>query len=194
VQKGVQKWGNLLTKWILVVKCGNNIYIFELYKLNTSNLDIFFFGTFNCKADAKGRIMLPVALRNQVAPILKDGFFIKKSYLSECLELYPAYEWHRVMAELNEKSRFDEENLQFIRMYTAGLRQVEVDSTGRLLIPKDIISLGGITKEVVIAPIGKRLEIWDKKAYDESINASKEEKVELAKRVMLGKKPSGDVS
>jgi MraZ protein len=32
VLKGVQKWGNLLTKWILVVKCGNNIYIFELYK------------------------------------------------------------------------------------------------------------------------------------------------------------------
>ena len=151
-------------------------------------MDIYFFGTFNCKADAKGRIMLPVALRNQVAPILKDGFFIKKSYLSECLELYPAYEWHRVMAELNEKSRFDEENLQFIRMYTAGLRQVEV------LIPKDIISLAGISKEVVIAPIGKRLEIWDKKAYDESISATKEEKVKLAKRVMLGEKPSGDVS
>ena len=98
------------------------------------------------------------------------------------------------MAELNEKSRFDEENLQFVRMYTAGLRQVEVDATGRLLIPKDIISLAGISKEVVIAPIGKRLEIWDKKAYDESISATKEEKVKLAKRVMLGEKSEGDVS
>ncbi|MGC1515521.1 MAG: division/cell wall cluster transcriptional repressor MraZ [Maribacter sp.] len=157
-------------------------------------MDIYFFGTFNCKADAKGRIMLPVALRNQVAPILKEGFFIKKSYYSECLELYPAYEWNRVMAELNEKSRFDEENVQFIRMYTAGLRQVEVDATGRLLIPKDIISMAGITKDVVIAPIGKRLEVWDQMAYDKSISATKEEKVKLAKRVMLGEKSAGDVS
>ena len=98
-------------------------------------MDIYFFGVFNCKADAKGRVMLPVALRNQVTPILKEGFFIKKSYYKECLELYPAQEWHKVMAKLDENDRFDEENDDFIRMFTAGLRQVEVDATGRLLIP-----------------------------------------------------------
>lgn len=157
-------------------------------------MEIFFHGVFNCKADAKGRIMLPVALRNQVTPILKDGFFIKKAYYSECLELYPAYEWNRVMSELNEKSRFDEENIDFIRMYTAGLRQVEVDATGRLLIPKDVITMAGISKDVVIAPIGKRLEIWDKKLYDQSITATKEEKKALANRVMLGEKSGGGVS
>ena len=157
-------------------------------------MEIFFFGVFNCKADAKGRVMLPIALRNQVAPIMKDGFFIKKSYYSECLELYPAYEWNRVMAELNEKSRFEEENIDFVRMYTAGLRQVEMDSSGRLLIPKDVISMAGISKEVVIAPIGKRLEIWDKNSYNKAISASKEQKKELAKRVMSGDKPKGDVS
>jgi MraZ protein len=42
--------------------------------------------------------------------------------------------------------------------------------------------------------MGKRLEVWDKKAYDKSISATKEEKVQLAKRVMLGEKPTGDVS
>ena len=157
-------------------------------------MDIYFLGSFTCKADAKGRVKLPIALRNQMTPILKDGFYIKKSYYNECLELYPAYEWRRVMAELNEKSRFEEENVDFIRMFTDGLRQVEMDATGRLLIPKDVIGLVGITKEVKIAPIGKHLEIWDKAAYEKAITASKKDKKELARRVMVDGKSKPDVS
>ena len=75
------------------------IFIYLGYRNKPGSLDIFFFEVFNCKADAKGRVMLPVALRNQITPILKDGFYIKKSYYADCLELYPAHEWERVMAE-----------------------------------------------------------------------------------------------
>ena len=151
-------------------------------------MSAIFIGTFDCKADAKGRIMLPVALRNQMAPVLQEGFFVKKSYYSDCLELYPAKEWLRVMEELDEKSRFEEDNLSFRRMYTAGLRQVELDATGRLLIPKTITSLAGIVKEVKIAPMGKYMEIWDLAKYNESIYAPKEKKKTLANKVMSGKK------
>lgn len=156
-------------------------------------MELFFWGVFNCKADAKGRVMLPVSLRNQILPILNDGFVIKKSYYDECLELYPIKEWVNVMQELDDKSRYDDENIDFIRKFTAGLRQVEIDATGRLLIPKDVITLVGITKEVVLAPIRKHIEIWDKELYDGSIKATKEEKVKLAKRVWKGEKPN-DVS
>ena len=122
--------------------------------------------------------MLPVSLRSQIAPVLSNGFVIKRSYYEDCLELYPMNEWNTVMRELNELSRYEEENIDFIRKYTASLRQVEIDANGRLLIPKD-----GIKKNVVLAPIGKRIEIWDKDLYDARISASKEEKVSLAKRV-----------
>lgn len=151
-------------------------------------MDIIFFGTFDCKADAKGRVMLPVALRNQMSPVLKDGFFVKKSYYNDCLELYPAKEWYRVMQELDQKSRFDEDHLDFIRIYTDGLRQVELDATGRLLIPKSITGLVGITKEVKIAPMGKYMEIWDLKKYNDRVSATKEKKKTLAQKVMLDKK------
>ena len=156
-------------------------------------MELFFWGVFNCKADAKGRVMLPVSLRNQILPLLNDGFVIKKSYYDECLELYPIKEWVKVMQELDDKSRYDDENIDFIRKFTAGLRQVEIDATGRLLIPKDVITLVGITKEVVLAPIRRHIEIWDKDLYNESIKATKEEKVKLAKRVWKGEKPN-DVS
>ena len=79
-------------------------------------------------------------------------------------------------------------------MYTAGLRQIEVDANGRLLIPKDVIGMVGITKEIVIAPIGKHLEIWDKDTYEKAITATKEEKKALAKRVMSSNKNVDNVS
>ena len=177
-----------------MVKCGNNIYIFELYKQKPAILDIYFFGTFNCKADAKGRIMLPVSLRNQMTPILNEGFYIKKSYYSECLELYPAQEWNKVNAEFEGVSRFDDEAQSFIRMFRHGLRSVEVDNSGRLLINKDAIAMAGIKKDVIVVSMGKRIEIWDADTYENAISATKEEKKELAKRVMLGKNNNSDVS
>ena len=150
-------------------------------------MNIYFFGTYNCKADAKGRVMLPIALRNQMQPILKDGFYIKKSYYKDCLELYPAKEWEKVMGELDEKNRYDEEVDDFIRIFTAGLRPVEVDGTGRLLIAKEVMAMAGISKEVKIAPIRKHLEIWDLEVYEKAVIATKERKKELAGKVMLGK-------
>lgn len=138
--------------------------------------------------------MLPVALRNQMAPFLNGGFFIKKSYYNECLELYPSHEWNKVNEELGQNSRFDEEGQKFIRIFTDGLRQVEIDATGRLLIPKDVISMAGITKEVKIAPMGKHLEIWDKKTYEDAVTATKEEKKVLADKMVLRDKEKGNVS
>lgn len=157
-------------------------------------MDIYFFGTFNCKADAKGRIMLPVSLRNQMTPILNEGFYIKKSYYNDCLELYPAQEWHKVNAEFENTSRFDDDAQDFIRMFVDGLRGVEVDNNGRLLIPKDSITSANIGKEVKVVSMGKRLEIWDLQTYETVISATKEEKKELAARFRAKAKNIGNVS
>ena len=177
-----------------MVKCGNNIYIFELYKKNRPVLDIYFIGTFYCKADAKGRVMLPVALRNQVTPTIKDGFFIKKSYYDECLELYPSYEWNAIMANLNAKLGDSRKDREFKRKFTSGLRQVEIDATGRLLIPKDVIGLVDIKKEVVLAPMDKHIEIWDRASYDKNLESTPEEREQLAYEVRFAEKPHDDVS
>ncbi len=125
-------------------------------------------------------------------PVLNEGFVIKRSMYESCLELYPMSEWTTVMKELNSKSRYEKENVDFIRKFTAGVKPVEVDATGRLLIPKNLITTVGISKEVVLASIGKTIEIWDKDLYEESINSPAEEVAELARKVMLGKKSQDD--
>ena len=88
---------------------------------------------------------------------------------------------------MDQKSRYDEEVDDFIRMFTTGIRQVDMDNTGRLLIPKDVMAMANIKKEVKISPIRKHLEIWDIETYNQAIAATKERKKELANKVMLGK-------
>ena len=143
-----------------------------------------FIGTYECKADTKGRIMLPVALKKQLAGNLSDQFVLKRAVFNTCLELYPIKEWDALMQKVNQLNRFNKKNNDFIRRFTAGVRLIEVDSTGRLLIPKDLIVHAGISKETVISSAVNILEIWDKKRYEEAISEAKIDFGELAEDVM----------
>ena len=145
---------------------------------------ISFIGTYDCKADVKGRVMVPVALKNQMSPILNEGFVIKRSVFQPCLELYPMAEWKLLMEKMNKKNRFKKKNNDFIRRFSAGVKPVEIDSTGRLLIPRNLIEIAGITKEVVLSSAINIIEIWDKEAYEKVIDEAAENFAELAEEVM----------
>src|SRR5690606_37159429 len=114
-------------------------------------------GTYECKADVKGRVMVPAPLKKQLAPVVAEGFVIKRAVFQTCLEMYPMKEWDALMLKMGGLNRFSRKNNDFIRRFTAGVKTVELDSTGRLLIPKDLLSFAGIDKELGIssAKIGR---------------------------------------
>lgn len=145
---------------------------------------INFIGTYDCKADTKGRVMLPVALKNQMSPVLTDGFVLKRSVFQPCLELYPMAEWNVLMERMNKKNRFKKKNNDFIRRFSAGVRVVEIDTTGRLLIPKNLIAIAGIDKEVVLSSAINIIEIWDKDNYERVLEETAEDFADLAEEVM----------
>ena len=152
-----------------------------------------FIGTYECKADTKGRIMLPVALKKQLAQNLAEQFVLKRAVFNDCLELYPIKEWEAMMEKVNQLNRFNKKNNDFIRRFTAGVRLVEVDVTGRLLIPKDLVKHAGISKETVISSAVNILEIWDKDRYEDAINEATIDFGALAEDVM-GDKDGDQVS
>jgi MraZ protein len=152
-----------------------------------------FIGTYECKADTKGRIMLPVALKKQLAQNLAEQFVLKRAVFNDCLELYPIKEWEAMMEKVNQLNRFNKKNNDFIRRFTAGVRLVEVDATGRLLIPKDLVKHAGISKETVISSAVNILEIWDKDRYEDAINEATIDFGALAEDVM-GDKDGDQVS
>ncbi|WP_297763778.1 division/cell wall cluster transcriptional repressor MraZ [uncultured Muriicola sp.] len=145
---------------------------------------ISFIGTYDCKADVKGRVMIPVTLKNQMAPVINKGFVIKRSVFQPCLELYPMEEWNLLMQKMNRKNRFKKKNNDFIRRFSAGVKPVEIDATGRLLIPKNLIAIAGITKEVVLSSAINIIEIWDKDNYEKVLDDTAENFAELAEEVM----------
>ena len=141
-------------------------------------------GVQECKVDAKGRLLFPVALKNQLTNILNEGFVIKRSIFQKCLELYPRSEWNNEVKGVNKLNRFVKKNNDFIRVFMAGVREVQLDTTGRLLIPKDLVNFGEIKSEVVLSSSLNRIEIWDKEKYESSISNSMEDFSSLAEEVM----------
>ena len=141
-------------------------------------------GTYECKADAKGRLMVPSALKKQLAPMLQDGFVLKRSVFQSCLELYPMQEWNVLMQKINGLNRFKKKNNDFIRKFQAGVKMVEVDSNGRLLIPTDLVAFAGISKEIVLSSAVNIIEIWDKDKYENTIDETSDDFAELAEEVM----------
>ncbi len=145
---------------------------------------ISFIGTYECKADTKGRVMIPVTLKNQMAPVLNKGFVIKRSVFQPCLELYPMDEWNHLMEKMNRKNRFKKKNNDFIRRFSAGVKPVEIDGTGRLLIPKNLMAIAGIDKDVVLSSAINIIEIWDKDQYEKVLDETTVNFAELAEEVM----------
>ncbi|MCX7546865.1 division/cell wall cluster transcriptional repressor MraZ [Xanthomarina sp. F1114] len=141
-------------------------------------------GTYECKVDAKGRLMLPAALKKQLSPVLQNGFVVKRAVFQSCLELYPMSEWELLMQRVNKLNRFKKKNNDFIRRFTAGVKVVEIDATGRLLIPKDLVVFADISKEIVLSAAVNIVEIWDKDKYEQVIDDAAVDFADLAEEVM----------
>ena len=141
-------------------------------------------GTYECKVDAKGRVLLPAPLKKQLTDSLNDGFVLKRSVFQPCLELYPMSEWNLMMQKINKLNRFVKKNNDFIRRFTAGVKVVEIDNLGRLLIPKDLVAFGSISKDLVLSSAVNIVEIWDKDLYEKSISGDDMDFADLAEDVM----------
>lgn len=127
---------------------------------------------------------MPAPLKKQLAAALQDGFVLKRSVFQPCLELYPMSEWNLMMAKINKLNRFVKKNNDFIRRFTAGVKVVEIDALGRLLIPKDLMVFSTISKDLVLSSAVNIVEIWDKDLYEKSISGDDVDFADLAEEVM----------
>ena len=141
-------------------------------------------GTYECKVDTKGRVMMPIALKKQLSKLINEGFVLKRSVFNHCIEMYPLSEWAKLMDKLNGLNRFNKKNNDFIRRFTAGVKSVEMDNSGRFLISKDLIKYASIDKEIVVSSSVNILEIWNKSTYEKVINEATLNFGALAEEVM----------
>ncbi len=144
-----------------------------------------FIGEHNVKVDDKGRIILPAAFKNILSEDEDRTFVVRKDTALQCLEMYTAEEWDKQASLVRDQLdlAFNDEHRNFWRAYTHNCAIVEPDAkVGRFSIPKKLLELIGVEKEVIFYGNDHKIEIWAKENFESSIISTEEFK-SIAKKL-----------
>ena len=119
-----------------------------------------FMGEYSHNVDAKGRLIVPAKFREQ----LGDQFVVTKG-VDGCLYVYSQEEWKRIEEKFREVNLTTKDARKFMRFFFAGAAMCEVDKQGRILLPAKLRMEAHLEKDVVLAGVGSRVEIWDKNSW-----------------------------
>ncbi|MDG4606561.1 MAG: division/cell wall cluster transcriptional repressor MraZ [Candidatus Contendobacter sp.] len=144
-----------------------------------------FLGEFECRLDSKARIALPAALRKQL-PVETAGCFVVNRGFEQHLVLYPLHEWQRVTTEINRLNLFVKKNREFVRYFHRGATELELDSSGRLLLPRRLLDYADIHDTVILLAYAHRIECWDATLYDSLLSNEPADFAQLAEEIMGG--------
>lgn len=142
-----------------------------------------FLGEFDCKLDAKNRLMIPAGLKKQLPDAEREGLVINRGF-EKHLVVYTRKEWDRIVEDLSKLNSYEKKTRQFIRYFTRGASELMLDSAGRVLLPKALLEYAGIVSDVVLACQFNKIEIWAQDAYDTQIDNEPENFANLAEEVM----------
>ncbi len=143
-------------------------------------------GEFDCKLDAKGRLMVPSSLKKQLPNVEQEGLVVNRGF-EKHLVVYPKKVWEGIVAELSKLNQYEKKTREFIRFFTRGATELTLDASGRVLLPKSLLEFAGINGEVVLACQFDKIELWAKDAYDSLLDNEPENFANLAEEVMGGK-------
>ncbi|KQC02405.1 division/cell wall cluster transcriptional repressor MraZ [Pedobacter sp. Hv1] len=143
-------------------------------------------GEFDCKLDAKGRLMVPSSLKKQLPNVEQEGLVVNRGF-EKHLVVYPKKVWEGIVAELSKLNQYEKKTREFIRFFTRGATELTLDASGRVLLPKSLLEFAGISGDVVLACQFDKIELWAKDAYDSLLDNEPENFANLAEEVMGGK-------
>jgi len=126
-----------------------------------------FIGDFVCKADAKGRIVLPSLFKKVMNAMEENRFVVRKDLFGECLILSPYPDWEEEMNEIRARiNMYNRAENQFYRQYFRGAAEVVLDANGRMLLPKRLLEKINLSKEIVLVGVDNKIELWAKYVYE----------------------------
>ena len=119
-------------------------------------------GEFEHSIDTKGRLVLPAKIKDD----LGKEFIVTKG-LDGCLFGYSLAEWSKFEEKLKTLPLTNKITRDFVRFFLSGAVEEETDKQGRFLLPANLREYASLTKDAVIIGVGTRIEIWDKKKWNE---------------------------
>ena len=119
---------------------------------------------YECKLDPKGRLVLPSKIKGAI-PEANGTTLMLRMAEDKCLALYPMVEFKKLENQIKALSINNPEQRKLQRTFFITSVEVELDSAGRLLIPKLYQTYAGLEKDVVVVGMGSRIEIWNPQNY-----------------------------
>jgi MraZ protein len=135
-------------------------------------------GEYSCKIDDKGRVLLPAGLKKQLSPAAQEKFMATRGFES-CITLYPMDDWQVITGILNKLNRLDKKNREFLRYFHRMSSELELDGTGRILIPKPLLQYASIEKELILAAYNNVIEVWNPQKFDDQTSEQPEHFADL---------------
>ncbi len=137
-----------------------------------------FIGEYAHNLDDKGRIAVPKKFRSD----LRKGAVVTKG-LDSCLFLYTKKEWEKLAKKLSNLPFAQANSRAFSRSMLAGAMDVEIDGQGRIVLPEYLRQFAGLSKEVIVAGLYSRLELWDSAKWSEYKVKTESESTRIAEQM-----------
>lgn len=144
----------------------------------------FFSGEYECKIDAKGRMTLPSKVKSKF-PEVSGNQMVLSLGMEPCLILYPLVEFRKIYSRVASMNEFDDEPRMFQRTFSRRISEVDLDSAGRILIPKSMLKFASLEKEVTMVGMGNRMELWSPDVFEEYIINDNAEFKKLAQKHLI---------
>jgi len=128
--------------------------------------------------DDKKRLAIPAKIRKELGAkaVITRG-------LDNCLFIYPSKEWQKLVEKLSNLPIGQRDTRGFSRLMLAGASEVDLDTLGRVLVPDYLKEYAQLKKNVVIAGVYNRLEIWDETKWNTFKSQSEKEVDNIAERL-----------
>lgn len=143
----------------------------------------YFSSEYECKLDAKGRLILPARMKANLPAASGNNIVITRGF-ETCLVVYPEVEWRKVFSKVSGLNEFNEEYRNFQRNFFRGNTEAELDSNGRFVLPKSMAKYAQIETEVIVVGMGNRIEIWNPELYDQFLIKDQKEFSKLAEKFL----------
>ncbi len=128
----------------------------------------FFTSEYECKLDAKGRLVLPARIKNGLPETSGNELVVGLGF-EKCLIVYPILEFKKLYAKVAGLSEFNPDYRKLQRNFFRGNTVVELDNSGRFLITKQMLNYAQLEKQVVIVGMGNKVELWNPELYKEQL-------------------------
>lgn len=131
-----------------------------------------FLGRYEHTINGQGRTSIPVKFREELRSLGDDRLIITNEV--ECLVAWPKSEWQKFMERLMKLPQTSKEFSEFVRFYVSGAQECQIDKLGRVLVPPNLREHAGLNKEIVLAGMINKIEIWSKERWAKKFSESQE--------------------